>query len=120
MRAFFALIALSMVGTVCGCEGEGPPAVGAATDSAPGLAVVGRLQTRNYIVTMSAGPEEVLYTVSSLDGSVLAHELTLGRLRAEHPQAYESLNGMVAEGQDAPWVGVPMTPRDLEADLFSP
>ena len=120
MREFLILVAVSMAVVVCGCEREGPAAVSAAADSAPGPVVVGRLQTRNYIVTMSTGPAGVLYTVSSLEGSVLAHELSLDRLRAEHPQAYESLKGMMAEGPDAPWVGVPMTPPDSQGTVLSP
>jgi len=75
-----------------------PPDSGQATITA--LPIVGHLELRDKNITILAGPDGPLYTVSSKDGKVLDRGLDAQEMQAKYPVLYEKLKTGTA-GNDA-------------------
>ncbi len=62
--------------------------------------VIGHIQTRDKTITIRSGSDGPLYTVKSVDGKVLAVDLSLDDLYAEFPDLKEIVENGLA-GDDA-------------------
>lgn len=49
---------------------------------------LGQFKGRNHTVTIHSGEKELLFTITSADGEVLAAELSAGQLERGHPELY--------------------------------
>ena len=59
-------------------------------------AVIGHLQSRNRIVTVTRGPKGVFYTIKTKDGKTLATKLGEKDLQAKYPDVYYQIKSGVA------------------------
>ncbi|MBT8145504.1 MAG: hypothetical protein KJN90_01545 [Gammaproteobacteria bacterium] len=73
----------------------------AADDNPNGGIATGMLQTRDYIVTMYAGSSGPLYSVRSLDGTVLDRDISIDTMVARYPD----LNHL-KDNDNIDWAGV--------------
>ena len=62
--------------------------------------VIGHLESRNRIITITSGPKGPLYTVKTKDGKTLATKIDEKALQAQYPDIYHELKSGVA-GDDA-------------------
>lgn len=62
--------------------------------------VIGYLQSRDNIVTISRGPKGTVYTIKSKDGKTLASKLSEKELQAKYPAVYDQVKHGLA-GNDA-------------------
>ena len=62
--------------------------------------VLGSLQSRDKIVTISQGPKGIVYTVQNKDGKILANRLKEKDLQAKYPAVYNQVKSGLA-GNDA-------------------
>jgi len=97
MKKPISVLAILLLLSACASNQEAT--VGVAT---------GMLQTRDYIVTMYAGIQGSLYSVRSLDGTVLDEDISLDTMVARYPQ----LNHLL-DTDNIDWA-------DLDRDLLSP
>ena len=68
----------------------------AAKQPRPGPPSLGEFRSRNHTVTIHSGEKELLFTITSADGKVLAAELSVEQLERDHPELfriYESAVG---------------------------
>jgi hypothetical protein len=66
-------------------------------NAAPGnQVVIGYLQTRDKIVTISRGPKGAVYTIKTTDGKTLAARLNEKRLQAKYPEIYNQIKSGLA------------------------
>ena len=54
----------------------------------PGRPSLGEFRSRNHSVTIHSGEKELLFTITSPDGKVLAAELSAEQLERSHPELY--------------------------------
>ncbi|HNQ90638.1 MAG TPA: endonuclease/exonuclease/phosphatase family protein [Verrucomicrobiota bacterium] len=64
--------------------------------SRPRAAIVGHLETRDRVVTITAGPKEPLYTVRDKQGRLLHADLTARQLQAKAPALHKLVHGAYA------------------------
>ena len=105
MKSVAALLTATFVVAATSCDSERPEVRGVSSGAAPGSVAITRLQTRDHIITLSAGNSEVLYTISTLSGTVLVRDVPKTVLALKHPEVYDSVRGAIAEDSEAPWVG---------------
>ncbi|HEX2568681.1 MAG TPA: hypothetical protein VH877_03910 [Polyangia bacterium] len=90
------LVALAAVG-LSGC---GAPLVESGGETANG-AVIGHLQSRNHKLTLHASADGARFTVRANDGHVIASDLSLDELSAQHPELFRLYQDSVARPVDA-------------------
>jgi hypothetical protein len=81
-------------------SGCGGPLVESGGETTSG-AVIGHLQSRNHKVTLHASTDGARFTVRAKDGRVLATELSLDELSAQHPELFKIYQDSVARPVDA-------------------
>ena len=62
--------------------------------------VIGYMQSRDRVVTISQGPEGTVYTVKNKDGKVLAENISEKDLKSKYPSVYSQVKYGLA-GNDA-------------------
>ena len=90
-----AILALGL-----GLSGCGAPLVESGGETASG-AVIGHLQSRDRKITFHAGADGARFTVRTIDGRVLATELSSDELSARHPELFKLYQDSVARPVDA-------------------
>jgi LmbE family N-acetylglucosaminyl deacetylase len=60
--------------------------------------VIGRLETRDYHITIKAGPVGPVYHVATKDGQVLVNDLMLEQIKTQAPSLYDLLKSSLAGG----------------------
>ncbi len=70
------------------------------SDSKPAPSVLGYLETRDKIITITAGPQAT-YTVRTKQGKLLAKNVTATQLRAQFPDLHRIVERAIAGGEDA-------------------
>ena len=74
---------------------------GKTEQSAPnGTSVIGHLERRDKIITITKGPKGPLYTVKTKDGKIIAKKIDEKNLQAKYPDIYHQIKSGVA-GNDA-------------------
>jgi hypothetical protein len=58
--------------------------------------VIGSLQTRDKVVTISQGAKGIVYTIKTKDGKTVAKELTEKDLQAKYPGVYRQIKSGLA------------------------
>jgi hypothetical protein len=94
-------IAFTMVDrafTRVGDQGSNEPAVSSQKDGK--YVVIGSLQTRDKIVTISRGPKGIVYTIQDKDGKIVGKRLQEKDLQAKYPGIYQQIKSGLA-GNDA-------------------
>ena len=65
--------------------------------SAPsGAPVIGHLESRDRIITITKGPKGPLYTVKTKDGKIIAKKIDEKNLQAKYPDIYHQIKSGVA------------------------
>lgn len=59
--------------------------------------VIGHLEKRGAIITIYAGYDGPLYTITKKDGTVVAHKINEKQLQAKHPELYRDLKTGIAD-----------------------
>jgi len=62
--------------------------------------VIGYMQSRNRVVTISQGPKGTVYTIKNKDGKVLAENISEKDLKEKYPSVYSQVKYGLA-GNDA-------------------
>ena len=65
-----------------------------------GTSVIGHMESRDRIVTITKGPKGPLYTVKTKDGKIIAKKIDEKNLQAKYPDIYHQIKSGVA-GNDA-------------------
>jgi hypothetical protein len=65
-----------------------------------GASVIGHLESRDRIITVSKGPKGPLYTITTKDGKILATRIDEKSLQAKYPDLYHQVKTGIA-GNDA-------------------
>jgi hypothetical protein len=65
-----------------------------------GASVIGHLESRDRIITVSKGPKGPLYTIKTKDGKILATRIDEKSLQAKYPDIYHQVKTGIA-GNDA-------------------
>lgn len=81
-------------------SGCGAPLAESGGETTSG-AVIGHLQSRHHKVTLHASADGARFTVRANDGRVLATELSLDELSAQHPELFRIYQDSVARLVDA-------------------
>ncbi len=67
--------------------------------SAGKYVVIGSLQSRDKVVTISQGPKGIVYTVQNKNGKILAHRIKEKDLQAKYPGIYSQVKtGLAGNG----------------------
>ena len=65
-----------------------------------GASVIGHLESRDRIITVSKGPKGPLFTITTKDGKILATRIDEKRLQAKYPDLFHQVKTGIA-GNDA-------------------
>jgi hypothetical protein len=65
-----------------------------------GASVIGHLESKDRIITVSKGPKGPLYTITTKDGKILATKIDEKSLQAKYPDLYHQVKTGIA-GNDA-------------------
>jgi hypothetical protein len=92
------IFAASTVAGTTGCLG--PDSIGPASQplSAVSPPVLGSLQSRDRVVAFRGGPDGPRFDVQTRDGQLIAADLTLEQVTAQHPELGRALRGFAVEG----------------------
>ena len=66
---------------------------------------IGTLAGHNQNITITASPDGPRYSIYR-DGAVVATDLTLDQLRAQHPEAHQQLDSATAASGTGIWAGL--------------
>jgi len=105
MRKIVILILcwLVLIGSGCGVQ-SGRVQTGNSEDNLP---VIVYLETRNEVVSIMAGYEGPVYTVTTKDGGILGKDLSEQELQEKLPNIYHFLKTSYADNEkcNAIWAG---------------
>jgi|WetSurMetagenome_2_1015567.scaffolds.fasta_scaffold441910_1 hypothetical protein len=88
----------SKAGKKTGTEGTAQGNIGQAAPK--GATVIGHLESKDRVITVSQGTKGPLYTITTKEGKVLASKMDEKSLQAKYPDLYHQVKDGVA-GNDA-------------------
>jgi hypothetical protein len=104
MRVFLAFLILACFALSCTPATPVQPIVN--QDREREYPVLGHLKTRDFHVTISSGPNDVVYTVRKHSGEILLKNASMDELVADHPDiqrildtSYADRNGRVLDAR---------------------
>lgn len=84
--------------------------------------VIGQLQTRDKVIIMMLGADDLLFTIKDDRGKVIVSELTEDQIREKHQDLHMLVNELIASqhGKGASFVDpVPTKGSNLDSDPFA-
>ena len=90
MRTLLFCLAIAIAAPVCATE----------------YPAIGQLQTRDHLVVVHSGPDGLLYSIKTHEGTLLEHQRTEQWIAAEFPAIHETLVKGIAKLKTADRPGV--------------
>jgi len=80
--------------------------------------VIGHLKTRDQVITITAGPDDLLYTIKSKEGGLIALNLTGEELASKFPDLHEKMEKSLADSKI--WAGIDLSRHKEPVKVPSP
>ena len=80
--------------------------------------VIGRLKTRDQVITITAGPDGPLYTIESKEGELIAINISGEELASRFPDLHEKLEKSLADKKL--WAGTDVFRHEEQVEVKSP
>ena len=80
--------------------------------------VIGRLKTRDQVITITAGPDGPLYTIESKEGELIATNISGEELASRFPDLHEKIEKSLADSKL--WAGTEVFRREEQVEVKSP
>jgi hypothetical protein len=80
--------------------------------------VIGRLETRDQVITITAGPDGPLYTIESKEGGLIALNLSGEKLASRFPDLHERMEKSLADAKI--WAGTDLFRYEEQFEATSP
>jgi hypothetical protein len=80
--------------------------------------VIGRLKTRDRVITITSGPDGPLYTIESKEGELIAPNLSGEELATRFPALYEKIEKSLADPKI--WAGTDFSRYEEHVETKSP